>query len=533
MHEENFWGKLQKSGGNKGFVICAIYSKLVNLHKLDMRKILTPRQFLTILTDVNRETRGERSISMHGRHRKKAPKFLIFRAVTVFVLAIVFSVSSVATVMANTVSANVIDGDKSYTFSMRSPETDEILAQAQELGLEPLGPLDVIEQVGNTTTVNIRRGVSVTVNEAGKKKNIIAFRGDTVAKMLEDNNFLIKQGDTVLPSLETQVTAGLAVDIRRQCDVNVIADGNTTELSIIGGTVAEAIKQAGVILKGKDSANYELDEPLFDKMNIRISRTVKIKITVDGATTEHEVAAVTVRAALDKCGVRVSDDDRLNVDSKSALTDGMEIVVTRVDTKEVVETEEIAYSTEYEYSDELYEGETEVKTAGVNGEKKVTYKLIYIAGELADKEVVSEEIVSEPTAEVVICGTKERAVTTPSYGYTQGGAGTFVDWNGETVSYKSVMSGTCTAYYPWYPNATTSTGAVAGRGCIAVDPNIIPYGTRMYVTSADGSVVYGYGVACDTGGAAMAGDIIADLCYDTLEECSIIGRRDMVIYILN
>lgn len=488
--------------------------------------------YTTLCKPPNGVAKG--AFSMHGRHRKKAPRFLIFRAVAVFVLAIVFSVSSVATVMANTVSANVIDGDESYTFSMRSPETDDILAQAQEMGLEPLGPLDVIEQVGMTTTVNIRRGVSITVNEAGKRRNIIAFRGDTVGKTLEDNNILVKAGDVVSPSCDTAVAAGLSIELRRSCSVTVIADGESTELSIIGGTVADALSKAGVTLNGKDSANYEPEEPLFDKMNIRVSRTVKIKVTVDDVTTDYEVSAVSVRAALEKCGVRVSGDDRLNVDPKSPLTDGMHITVTRVDTEEVTETEEIDYTTEYEYSDELSEGETEVKTPGVKGEKTVTYKLIYIAGELEGKEVVSEEITKEPVTEVVICGTKENTVSRPSYGYVSGGAsaGTFVDWNGNTVSYSNVMVGECTAYYPLNPGDITSTGVVATYGCIAVDPNIIPYGTRMYVTSADGSVVYGYGVACDTGGAAMDGDIIADLCYDTEAECSYIGRRDMVIYIL-
>ena len=74
---------------------------------------------------------------------------------------------------------------------------------------------------------------------------------------------------------------------------------------------------------------------------------------------------------------------------------------------------------------------------------------------------------------------------------------------------------------------------VAGVSVVAGNPNIIPYGTKMYITSPDGSVVYGYGVAGDTGGAAMAGDILADLCYNTIEECSQIGRRTMNIYILS
>ena len=110
-------------------------------------------------------------------------------------------------------------------------------------------------------------------------------------------------------------------------------------------------------------------------------------------------------------------------------------------------------------------------------------------------------------------------------------AGTFVDMYGNTVSYSSMLSGTCTAYS--VPGGTTSLGWDAVYGVVAVDPNIIPYGTKMYITSPDGSVVYGYGVAGDTGGACMAGDIIADLCYNTIEECSQIGRRTMNIYILS
>lgn len=479
---------------------------------------------------------------MHGRHRKKAPKFLAFRAAAVFVLAIVFSVSSVANVMANTVSANVIDGDKSYTFSMRSPATEDILAQAQEMGLEPLGPLDVIEQVGTTTTVNIRRGVSITVNEAGKHRNIIAYRGDTVAKTLKDNNFLVKDEDIVLPSRDTIVTAGLSIELSRLCNVNVIADGKTTPLSMTGGTVADAVEKAGVSLSGMDSTNYELDDPLFDKMNIRVNRTVRIKITADGITADYEISASTVRAALEKCGIQLSDDDRLNVEFGAALTNGMHIVVTRVDSEEVVETEEIDYTTEYEYSESMPEGETLIKSLGVKGERTVTYKLAYIAGELQEKVVVSDEITREPVNEVIVCGTGAAETTQPSepsYDYTDDNtntdtaAGTFVDCNGNTVSYSSVMSGICTAYYPLQSGDITSTGVVAGYGCVAVNPNIIPYGTRMYITSADGSVVYGYGVACDTGGAAMAGNIIADLCYDTEAECSYIGRRNMVIYILS
>ena len=73
---------------------------------------------------------------MHGRHMKKAPRLLAIRGVAALILVLALSISSFATVMANTVSANVIDGDQSYTFNMSSTDLDEILEQAEEMGLD-------------------------------------------------------------------------------------------------------------------------------------------------------------------------------------------------------------------------------------------------------------------------------------------------------------------------------------------------------------------------------------------------------------
>lgn len=472
---------------------------------------------------------------MQRRHQKKALKFRIARYAMALILVLTLSVSSLATVMANTVPANVIDGENSYSFSMNSTDLEAIIAQAESLGLEPLGPLDAKERVGNTTTVNIRRGVRMSVSEAGQSTEFVAYRGDTVEKALLDNNILLKEKDEVTPARDAEVTGDLNVEIKRSCSVSVTADGKTHKVSLTGGTVEEAIGQAGVKLEKDDSVNYSMEEPLFENMNIRVTRTMQISVTADGETKSYRVSAENVAAALEKCGVELSEDDQLNYKRKEKVVNGMHVIVQRVTTEETTVTEPVAYETVTKATDALYEGETEVETAGVEGEKEVTYKLIYVEGELQNKEAVEEKVTREPVDEVVLQGTKERPSNNGSTnagngGGSSGGVGTFVDMDGNVVSYTSMLSGTCTAYS--VPGGTTSIGMNATYGVIAVNPNIIPYGTRMYVTSPDGSVVYGYGVAGDTGGACMAGDIIADLCYNTIEECSIIGRRTMNVYIL-
>ena len=462
---------------------------------------------------------------MHGRHMKKAPRLLAIRGVAALILVLALSISSFATVMANTVSANVIDGDQSYTFNMSSTDLDEILEQAEEMGLEPLGPLDVAERVEGTTTVVVRRGVNLTVREAGKENLLVAYRGDTVEQVLLENSIVLKDADEITPARETVVEGDTQVEIRRACQVVVLADGKQTTVTQTGGTVEDALKEAGVTVGEEDSLNYDKDEPLFDKMHIRVTRVMKVRITAGGETREVETSAQTVEDVLKKFQVELDEDDRVEPEAKTKVAEGMEITVRRVEVKEEVKTEEVPFETQYQDTDSLYEGETQVKTQGVAGEKEVTYQVTFGDGEEESREAASEKVTKEPVAEVVLRGTAEREQS------GAGGSGTFVDLYGNTVSYSSVMSGTCTAYS--VPGGTTSLGWDAVYGVIAVNPNIIPYGTKMYVTSPDGSVVYGYGVAGDTGGACMAGDIIADLCYNTIEECSQIGRREMVIYILS
>ncbi|MDZ4180700.1 MAG: 3D domain-containing protein, partial [Coriobacteriia bacterium] len=85
---------------------------------------------------------------------------------------------------------------------------------------------------------------------------------------------------------------------------------------------------------------------------------------------------------------------------------------------------------------------------------------------------------------------------------------------------------TTTAYAPGVDGVgtRTATGARAGYGIIAVDPSVIPLGTRLYIPG------YGYGVAADTGGAIKGAKI--DLCFDTRAEAIAWGRRTVTITVL-
>lgn len=72
--------------------------------------------------------------------------------------------------------------------------------------------------------------------------------------------------------------------------------------------------------------------------------------------------------------------------------------------------------------------------------------------------------------------------------------------------------------------STTRMGTPLRYGVVAVDPSVIPLGTRLYIEG------YGYAVAEDTGGAIKGNKI--DLCYTDRTKASAFGRRNVKVYIL-
>ena len=98
-------------------------------------------------------------------------------------------------------------------------------------------------------------------------------------------------------------------------------------------------------------------------------------------------------------------------------------------------------------------------------------------------------------------------------------------------AHTKAIKGKATAYSPMDGNST-ATGVKAGPGCVAVNPKVIPYGSRLFIV-ADNGFVYGYAIAVDTGGAAMKNQIVADLWFDSDREASNFGRRNVTVYIID
>lgn len=359
--------------------------------------------------------------------------------------------------------------------------------------------------------------------------SIVTMNNDTNA-ILEQAGIKVKSDDIV----ERQDTdESINITIKRAFKVYVNAEETTKTIVVNEGTVQDALKYSGFNVADQDLVEPDASEELSPEMQITLTHRYNIKFT-DGA---NEVANAvvpegTVKDAIEYLGITLSENDIVSLDMNQEIYENMSLRVDRIEFKESTKREVIPFGTITTFSDEIYEGETQYKD-GIDGEREVVVNEKIVNGNVVESQEISSKTIKEPVSARKVIGIKTKSSKSLASGYSRDNKdGTLVDHNGNVISYSSVLTGSATAYTA-SAGAHTATGAVVKFGLVAVNPNIIPYGTKLYIASPDGSYVYGYAIASDTGGALMSGSALVDLFYDTLSECYQFGRRTMCVYVLN
>lgn len=322
------------------------------------------------------------------------------------------------------------------------------------------------------------------------------------------------------------MTAAMVAVVTVNTHAVTVVDGDTSKVVLtLNEDPYYVLKTAGVTL-GKDDV-VQTAENGQRTASIEITRAFNVQINADGVSTLVAMTGGTVADALEKAQITVGEHDTLNADPAAPATEGMNLTIERVQYREHTKTD-IAYTTSIRYTNVLPKGKTQIKQAGQNGVKTLTYRDRIVDGQVVETELVGEAVTKKAVEKIVLKGT---VVGTPM---SKAPFDIELDSAGQPLKYKSMISGKATAYTSDRGDSGTicSTGMRAQVGVVAVNPKRIPYGSKLYITSPDGSYVYGYAIAGDTGGGVRKNALVADLFMDTYEECIQFGRRTMNVYIL-
>ncbi|GAA0720859.1 3D domain-containing protein [Clostridium malenominatum] len=298
-------------------------------------------------------------------------------------------------------------------------------------------------------------------------------------------------------------------------DITVTVDGEEKKFTTYQTTLGKALKSANIELHEKDKINKDLNSKIAKNESIAIKRAVDVKITMYDEDFTVKSAEDNVNDMLNAEKITFRPEDKILPSLSSELSEGMEVEIIKVEKKLTTESAPIQFKTITQKDDNLLKSKTKVLQEGQTGQKEVTLETIYENGAEVSKKVIKEIVTKKPRDKIVAQGTLQ--TLSASRG----------DINGSS----QVLKVKATAYWAVYGVGSTYTASgkkavrnPEGYSTIAVDPRVIPMGTKMYVEG------YGYAIAADTG-SAVKGKFI-DVFFNTYKEACNWGVKYVNVHIL-
>ena len=310
-----------------------------------------------------------------------------------------------------------------------------------------------------------------------------------------------------------------------QKQVTVVVDGRATRVNTQADDVAGVLRQAHITLTKGDVLTPREDAEVTDGMTVVVRHAIPVTVRIGDKESQVEVVGTTVADALLAAGAPISPDAEVTPSIDTKLTEGMLITApqrfARIKTQDVV----VPFKTETFVDSSLPKGTRQIIANGASGLKIQVTKTIVADGIEGEPQVTAEKVVTSPSPQLEAVGP----------GGDKAAAG-----NARVIPAKRSRGGSkvrtgrrlrlvSTAYSPNEPGGgggpNTARGHPAVFGVVAVDPRVIPLGSRVYV------VGYGYAMAYDTGGDIKGNRI--DLCFDTAGEVDRWGVRPVTVIVLD
>ncbi len=262
-----------------------------------------------------------------------------------------------------------------------------------------------------------------------------------------------------------------------------------------------------------------------------------IILSYHGQIEEIEVSNYTVAQLLEKEDIVLGEQDVINLDLQ-----------TELDFQMLIQIDDVRFETEYEEVVMPFNRVAKTKsgqhissqvtiTKGESGLRKDTYSTKFVNGIFAERELISQEVIKEPVDEVITCGLPSEVDTITIINTAGAGlgtangtssGGTFIAPDGTEYKYLYYVDVSATAYGDMV-GSITYTGRHVELGIIAVDPNVIPLHSKVYVIGDYGD--YGVCDAQDIGGGVKGNRI--DVYLQNEDVCRQFGVRQMRAYVLD
>ncbi|MCY8502515.1 MULTISPECIES: ubiquitin-like domain-containing protein [Bacillus] len=371
-----------------------------------------------------------------------------------------------------------------------------------------------------------KQSVSVSIN--GKKKHI-RTHAKTVGDLLETLDIKTRDEDKITPAKQTNITADMDVVYEAAKPVKLTKNGEEKTLWSTAKTVGALLDEKDVDVKEHDQIDPAIDTDISKDMKINIEPAFQVTVNDAGKQKKIWTTSTTVADFLKQQKMNIKDEDKIKPALDAKLTKGKaDITITRIEKVTDVVEEKIAFDVKKQEDASLEKGIEKVVQKGKEGKLKKHFEVVKENGKEVSRELVKEETAEQSKDKVVAVGTKQSSPKIEKVS-ASGDSKTVVSRSNESTG--KVMTVSSTAYTASCSGCSghTATGVNLKNNpnakVIAVDPNVIPLGSKVHVEG------YGYAIAADTGSAIKGNKI--DVFFPEKSSAYRWGNKTVKIKILN
>ncbi|WP_246289156.1 G5 and 3D domain-containing protein [Bacillus haikouensis] len=361
---------------------------------------------------------------------------------------------------------------------------------------------------------------TVALTLDGEQKEI-RTHANTIQDILKELEVSTRSEDYLYPSGTTKVTNNMKVVWEPAKQVEVSVGDQMKKIWTNADTVKELLSENEIEIGEHDKVQPDLSKKITGDMKITIEAAFPLQLVEGGKKQKVWSTSTTVADFLKQQGIQLNKTDRVEPDLDTKVKANDVVNVVRVEKVTDVVEESTDFTVVSRKDSDLSKGKEEIVQEGEKGLVEKKYEIVKENGEEVSRKLVSEKVVKDSQDKIVNVGTKVLVAqvsrgSTASASAESGGREFYVSSTAYTASCNGCSGHTATGI---------NLKANPGIKVIAVDPSVIPLGTKVYV---DG---YGYAVAADTGGAIRGNKI--DVFFSSKSDAYRWGRKTIKVKILD
>src|SRR5690625_563215 len=403
--------------------------------------------------------------------------------------------------------------------------------------------------------------VTVDVTQDGQTETM-STHAETVGDLVKDLGVVVGEADDLSHGLDETLENGMSIDYKQAKDIVVKIDGLSSNYATTAETVGEFLREKDLSFSDRDDVSFDTSDPIEEDLTLSVTKAYPVVINDGGEKIKVWTTGDSIESLLDENDIELSNKDKVKPALNKRADENTSITVTRVEKETDTVEETVAYETEKRNDDSLPKGEEKVISDGKEGKLVKEYEITLENGKEVDRKLVTEEVREDSQNQVIAVGTKEpeeNLVTLADKKSKTTNENTSNDTNkrsekastakaepkeetseqsekktenneSNNTSDGEVMYMNATAYSADCSGCSgiTATGidlkSNPNKKVVAVDPNVIPLGSTVWVEG------YGTAVAGDTGGAINGKTI--DLHVPSHAEADAFGRQTVKVKVI-